>query len=78
MTFFPVPHQRCVNIRADKSHLIDRKRRRQKVLYPDIWANLLQKAAFLQIKCSLNLLKGDSRAEKKGVKAKKQSKYCTI
>ena len=68
-------HQRCVNIRADKSHLIDRKRRRQKVLYPDIWANLLQKAAFLQIKCSLGLTKGDRRAEKKEMMAKKQSKH---
>jgi hypothetical protein len=48
------------------------------VLCSDIWANLLQKAAFLQINCSLNLLKSDSRAEKKGGEAKKQSKNCAI
>jgi hypothetical protein len=48
------------------------------VLYPDIWVNLLQKAAILQINCSLNLLKSDSRAEKKGGEAKKQSKNCAI
>jgi hypothetical protein len=41
------------------------------VLYPDIWVNLLQKAAILQIKCFLKLTKGNSRAEIEGVKAKK-------